>query len=512
MRLHVRGAPIKRTVFLACFMVCAGWAQQPMDTGSAGSNRATPLPLSGRTNQPGAVDAQQSTGVDTVTSTVQITGNYQGSVPASNVPDGPVTLTLADAVQRGLKFNLGTISADESTRAARAERIQALSGLMPSISADASETVTQINLAAYGLQIKVPGFNIPTVVGPYSYSQLQGVVSQSVYDLVQRRNLKASRESEQTAALSAKDSRELVVLAAGGMYLQTVAAAARVLSQHAQVDKAQAVYQQAVVRKAAGINARIDVTRTLVELETQQQRLNSLVADLRKQKIALARLIGLPLDRELILTQPLSSTELKISDAGAAIQRAWKNRSDLKAAEAQVRAAEQTLSAAHAEYLPSVSLNGDYGVIGPNPAHTHGVFAVTGSVTIPIWQGGRTKGDIQQAESALRERRAEVADQRARVEQDVRTALIELETASGQIRLAETNRQYANETLSEARDRFSAGVATTVEVVQAEEQVASAESDYISGVFSFDLAKLSLARATGDAETELPDLLKESRQ
>jgi outer membrane protein TolC len=512
MRLRVGEAHIKPTAFFACVIVCTAWAQQPTGAGAAGSNRAIPLPLSGRTNQPGVVDAQQSSGGDTVTSSVQITGSYQGSVPASNVPDGAITLTLADAVQRGLKFNLGTISADASTRAARAERIQALSALMPNISADVSETVTQVNLAAYGLQIKVPGFNFPTVVGPYSYSQLQGALSESVYDPVQRRNLRASRESERASILSAKNSRELVVLAVAGMYLQTVAAGSRVLSQRAQVDNAEAVSRQAVVRKAAGINARIDVTRTLVELETQQQRLSSLIADLRKQKIALARLIGLPLDRELILSQPLRSTELKISDTGAAIQRAWQHRSDLKAAEAQVRAAEQIVSAAHAEYLPSVSLNGNYGVIGPNPARTHGVFAVTGSVNIPIWQGGRTKGDILQAESALHERCAELADQRARVEQDVRTALIELETASGQVRLAETNRQYANETLSEARDRFTAGVATTVEVVQAEEQVASAESDYISGLFSFDLAKLSLARATGDAETELPDLLKESRQ
>jgi outer membrane protein TolC len=433
---------IKETVLLPWLLTCVAWAQLPMGgSGSAGSNRATAVPISGRTNQAGAANAQQSTTGDGVTSSIQISGVYQGSVPGANVPNGPITLTLADAVERGLKFNLGTISADEETRAARAERIQAVSALLPSISANASETVTQVNLAAYGLQIKVPGFNIPTVVGPYSYSQLQGAVSQSVFDPVQTRNLRASRESERASVLSAKDSREVVVLAVGGMYLQTVAAAARVVSQRAQVENAQAVYQQAVVRKAAGINARIDVTRTLVELETQQQRLSALTADLRKQKITLARLIGLSLDRELTLSQRLSSTELKVADPNTMIERAWKSRSDLKAAEAQVRAAEQSVSAAHAEYLPSVSLNGDYGVIGPNPAHTHGVFAVTGSVNIPIWQGGRTKGDIQQAESALRQRRAELADQRARVEQDVRTALIELETASGLTRPAKRERQ-----------------------------------------------------------------------
>ena len=127
---------------------------------------------------------------------------------------------------------------------------------------------------------------------------------------------------------------------------------------------------------------------------------------------------------------------------------------------------------------------------------------------MPIWEGGRTKGDIQQAEATLKQRQAELADQRGEIEQEVRTALIELETAMGQVRVAASNRSYAGETLAEARDRFSAGVATTVEVVQAQEQVAGAESDYISSLFSFNLAKFSLARATGEAEANLPDLLK----
>ncbi len=194
-----------------------------------------------------------------------------------------------------------------------------------------------------------------------------------------------------------------------------------------------------------------------------------------------------------MILEPLDFNEVTMPDTAATLEKAFKHRWDLQAAEAQVRAAERVVSAAHAERLPSVSLNGDYGLLGPNPASTHGVFAVTGSVNLPIWQGGRTKGDIEQAEASLHERQAEFADQRGRVEQEVRTALIELETAMGQVRLAQSNRSYASETLTEARDRFAAGVATTVEVVQAQEQVASAESDYISSLFSFNLAKLTLA-------------------
>ena len=483
----------------------------------SGSSHANTLPLSGRTGQTGAVEAQQSAspgaGVSTINSSVQVTGNFAGSV-VSPAPSGAIELNLSDALKLGLKNNLGTISSNNSVRAARAQRLQQLSALLPNIAANASETVTQVNLAAYGFQFKLPpglNFAIPSVVGPFSYSQLQGTLSQSIYDPVQRRNWQASKETERASAFSAKDARELVVLAVGGTYLQTAAAEASVTSQRAQVDNAQAVYQQAVTRKAAGTNSKIDVMRSLVELQTQQQRLSSLEADLRKQRIALARVIGLPLDRELMLSEPLAFSTVAVPDVSAALQQAYVHRADLQSADAQVRAAERTVSAARAERLPSVSVNGDYGVLGPNPANAHGVFAVTGSVNVPIWQGGRTSADIQQAEATLQQRQAELADQRSAVEQQVRDALIELQTATGQVRVAESNRGYAHETLSESRDRFAAGVATTVEVVQAQEQVASAENDYISSLFSFDLARFSLARAMGVAEADLPNLLKGNR-
>ncbi len=491
---------------------CA-WAQLTPAGGSGGTSRATPLPLSGRMDQAGAVGVDQSaspgSGVSTISSSVQVSGNAAGSVPSGNFPPGAITLSIAEAVKRGLEANLGPISANNSVAVARAERGQALSALLPNISLSASETVTQIDLAAYGFQFNVPasvGFSIPTVVGPFSYSQAQANLNFSLLDLVARRNWKASKETERASVLSAKDARETVVLAVAGTYLQTVTTAARVASQQAQVDNAQAVYNQAVIRKQAGTNARIDVVRSLVELQTEQQRLSSLQADLRKQKIAFARLMGLPLDRELVLTDPLASAEAVAPQPGDAIRIAFEHRADLRAAETQVRAAEMALSAAHAERLPSASLSGDYGVIGPNPATMHGVFSATASVTMPVYQGGRTRADIQQAQATLSQRRAELADQRARVEEQVRTSLVELETAMGQVRLALNNRGYANETLTEARDRFGAGVATTLEVVQAQEQVASAEADYISSLFSLNLAKLSLARATGEAEADLPNL------
>lgn len=500
-----------------CLLLCAAsacWGQAP----PAPVSRALAIPQTGAMNPAGSVSIQQNTspaGASTVNTNIQVVGDLQGSVPDSNSPAGPISLTLAEAVRRGLRTNLGLISADNSSAAARAERIQMLSALLPNVSANASENVSQVNLAAYGFSFKIPsnlGFSIPSVVGPYSYFQVQGAVSQSILDPVAIQNWKASKDLEAGSRLAARDARELVVLAVASSYLQTVAAAARIESQRAQVDNAEAVYKQAQVRKTAGTNARIDVMRTLVELQTQKQRLNSLESDWRKQKIALARAIGLPLSNEITLTEPLSAGKTEIPDAAVATAEAFQNRQDLQTASAQVRAAEHVLRAAHAERLPSLSWNGDYGLSGPSPASTHGVFNVSGSINVPIWSGGRTRGEVAQAEASLRQRQADLADQRRVVEQQVRNSLIELETASGQMELADSNRIYAAETLHEARDRFDLGVATTVEVVQAQEQVAAAESDYVSSLLSFDLARLSLARAVGKAEVSLPDLLKGDRR
>lgn len=504
------------TFSLGLAMLCA---QTPGTAGAATSSRAVALPGSGVSSQAGNVSAQQSAsggaGVNTVSSAIQIGGNFAGAVPSNEPGSGPISLSLTDAVRRGLKANLGPIVATDQERSARAGRIQALSALLPQISASLSETVTQVNLAAYGFKFSVPSnlnFSIPTVVGPFSYSQAQGALSWSVYDPVSRRNWQAAKVEEQAAALSGRDARELVVMAVSEAYLQALYTAARIESQHAQVENAQAIYNQAQTRKTAGVNSKIDVMRSLVELQTEQQRLTSLGADFHKQKIALARILGVPLNRDLVLSNNLTWQDTPVPDATAAITAAWNARQDLRALEAGVTAARDAWAAARAERLPSAGVSGNYGVLGPNPSTVHGVFAVTGSLNIPIWQGNRAKGDILQAESTLHQREAELADYRSRVEQDVRNALIELETDNGQVRLAETNRGYAKETLGEARDRFAAGVGTTVEVVQAQQQVASAEADYLASLFSFDLAKLSLARSTGTAEAQLPALLADVNQ
>ncbi|HJT89316.1 MAG TPA: TolC family protein [Bryobacteraceae bacterium] len=505
---------LDRAVWIFAALSAAGLYAQP-GTPIPGPSRSLPLPLSGQTGQAGGVATVQSTApggvpsVNTITSTVQVQGAYQGSVPPNLAPGPPLQLSLAEAIRRGLEYNLGNVSFQNIIRQARGQRRTELANLLPNLNGDLLLNEEQTNLAAFGFNFKlpVPGFSIPTIVGPFHYFDLRARVTQSVANLTLLRNYRASRQIERAAELSAQDARDLVVLAVTAGYLQVIATGARVDSARAQVATAQASYQQATDRHNAGVAARIDVTRSQVELQTQQQRLTSVENDLAKQKIVLGRMIGLAPGQDVVLTDAVPYAPVTGLSLDQALLRAAANRPDLKAAQAQVQAAELTHKAALAERYPSVELAADYGALGTSPQNSHGTFAVTGTLRFPIWQGGRVAGDIEQADAALEQRRAEYEDLRGRVDAEVREAYLDLTAAASQVSVAQSNRTLAQDTLNQARDRFAAGVADTLEVVQAQESVAVADQDYIGALYAHNLAKASLARAMGQAEQGIQQLL-----
>jgi len=454
---------------------------------SGSESRATQLPLSGRYGQaPGA---------------------YQGSAPSAAAPGAPLQLSLAESIRRGLQYNLGATSYQQSIRQARGERWNELSHLLPNVSVDAMGTEQQTDLAVYGFTFSVPGFSIPTVVGPYHFFDLRGRVTQKLADFTQRRNYRAAQQSEKATELSAQDARDVIVLAVSSGYLGVISSAASVESIRAQIASVQATYQQAVDRHANGLAARIDVTRSQVELQTQQQRLTSQETDFAKRKIDFGRAIGLPPGQEFSLTDTVLYAPVAGLTMEQALERAAANRADLKAAQAQVQAAELVRKAAVAERYPTAEFSGDYGAIGTAPQNSHGTFTVTGTVRVPVWQGTRVRGDIEQADAALQQRRLEYEDLRARVDADIRRAFLDLNAAASQVAVAESSRNLAQDTLSQARDRFAAGVADTIEVVQAQEVVAAAEQDYINSLLAHNLAKASLARSMGQADQGIQQFL-----
>jgi outer membrane protein TolC len=501
---------MQKRLFLAILLVTVLRAQTVPPEAAPPPGRVLPLPLSGRTGQPGAVVTVQNPlpagvqSVNTITSNVQVQGAYQGSVPSAQAPGAPLALSLDEAVRRGLQSNLGAIVNQQSVRSAEATRTIERSALLPYVASDLLAADQQTNLAALGFS-GFPG--IPQIVGPYHYFDLRAGATQSIFNLNRVRNYRAAQENVRTAQLNAQDARDLIVLAVTGAYLQVISGGARVETTRAQVATAQATYQQAVDRHNAGVVPRIDVTRSQVELQVEQQRLNAVGNDLAKLKIGMGRLIGLPPGQDFTLSNTLPYAPLTGITLEQALTRAYANRSDLKAAESQVHAAELARQAAAAERYPTVEVSGDYGVIGPSPTNSHGTFGLTGAVRLPIFQGGRVQGEIQQADAALQQRRAEFQDLRGRIDADVRTAFLDLTSAANQVTVAESNRTLAADTLSQARDRFAAGVADTIEVVQAQESVAVAEQDYISSLYAHNVAKATLARAMGQADQNIRQFL-----
>jgi len=505
-----RMSGIATAICLIAFAITTrGFAQGPTASRSNQSQgtQAAPLPLSGRSGQNGSVAAVESpipgttTSVDTINSTVQVQGPYTGGARSTAKIPFSGKLSLREAIERGLDFNLGAVGLSNAARQAQGQSQVARSALLPNLNGNLSETEQQINLRASGIKFNspIPGFNFPSIVGPFNVMDLRASLSQSIVDMTAWNNYRSANDVYHANQFSARDARDLVVLAVAGTYLQVIATKERVKSAHAQFDTANALYQQNAQKRGVGLVAQVDVDRSQVEALSQQQRVTSLENDLSKQKISLARMTGLPPTDEYDLTDEVpfqAAPPLSFDDA---LKQAFDRRADLKAAESQIRAAEHTLAAARDERLPSLSVTGDYGDIGTNPSQSHGTFTAAATLRFQIWQGGRTEGDIHQAEAALAQRRAELEDLKSQVESDVRNAYLDLRAASSQVEVAQKNLEVSRETLDLTRQRFEAGVTDNVEVIQAQEFLTSADLDVINSTFAHNVAKLSLARSIARA-------------
>jgi outer membrane protein TolC len=422
---------------------------------------------------------------------------FLGSAPPGPAQPGEISLSLTDAINRGLKYNLGILMSDQATEQARGAKIRALSRLLPQISAGASEAATQINLQAYGFPGQ-PGQS--PIVGPFGVFDVRGYLDQPILKLEDLHSERAASENVKAAHYTYQNARDLVVLVSANLYLEAIAGSSRVSAAQAEVDTAQAVYDRAVDMKKAGMVPGIDVLRSQVELQAQKQRLIYLKNQFETEKLALARGIGLPVAQKFRLTDPVPYTPPPPILLDQAVARALATRADYKSLQAGVRAAESLKKAAHSERLPSLDFHADYGDIGPAPGNSHGTFTVAASVNIPIFQGGKVRGDELQADALLKQRQSELEDMKNKIEYQVRTAFLDLKSSEDQVHVAQNTQGLAKEQLKEAQDRFAAGVVNSLEVVQAQEAVATADENYISSLYRYNVSKAALARAMGLAE------------
>jgi outer membrane protein TolC len=422
---------------------------------------------------------------------------YQGSVATGEVSAQPLDLTLDEAIARGLRTNLGVILSGTQTAAARGQRLSQLQSLLPAVDFSAKETVMQSDLPAEGIRIQ--GF--PKIIGPFGFTDLRASLTWSLVDVASLRNYLAARHNFRAAELSAQDARELVILTVGNAYLLVLADETRVSSVEAQVATAKVSLDQAVANHQAGTAPLLDELRSRVDSQTLEQQLIVARNSLEKDKLALARTIGLPLAQSFNLADKVPYAAFDQLDVQAAITQARANRKDLAAMLEQTKAYEQQRKAATADRLPTLTFNGDYGDIGVTLGHSNGTGDASGTLSVPLFREYALRGEAQVAQAQLDTQRDKMSDANAQVDADVRDALLDIASSAKQVEVAHSSVELAGEALSEAQQRYANGVSDNLAVSQAEQSVAQANDQYVTSLYRHNVAKLSLARALGAAES-----------
>jgi outer membrane protein TolC len=420
------------------------------------------------------------------------------------------SLSLRTAIQQGLEYNLTAVGLRHLLTEAQGRQQVARSALRPNVIGTLTASEQRVNVSALGVRfdLPIPGYSLPAVVGPFNVVELRARLTQSIVDRVASNNYRTTTELLRASELLLEDSRNLVVLSVAGAYLRTIAGKAGVESARVQVDTATALLRRTTEQRDAGLATPIDVNRAQAQLLTQQQRLVSLQNDVAKQKITLARLIGMSPGGRFDVSDDVAFEAPPALTVEQALSQAAVQRADLKAAEARQRAAQLALDAARAERLPSLYASADVGASQAGSAQGHGTFSLAGTVRIPLWEGGRAGGQVTEASAELAQRQAELDDLKAEIEGDVRKAYLDLEANSSHVEVARRNLEVTRDNLVLTRQRFDAGVSDNADLVQSQESVAMAELTYIDSVFAHNVAKLDLARALGRAWEDLPQFLQ----
>jgi len=438
--------------------------------------------------------------------------SYYGSVTAVQPTDGVKQLTIDQAIAMGIEHNLAMVEARQQEKSAKAQTLESLQPLLPTVTAQADAGAHQINLAALGfsnslLQKIAPLFpdltfsSISTVV-KVNVTDAMVNYSQTLFDLPTIDRYRAAKASEQAAFFSKQSSRGLVVLTVGDAYLQALAFGAQVDNAKALLQADQVLLDQAVAEHQAGTAANLDELRARVQFQTQQQAVISAEVNFKKAKIALNREIGLPAEQEIQLTDTAPYADLVTMNIDQAKQIAYRSRQDYQGLQAQVRAAQLQRKAAKWERLPSLDFQGNYGVTGVIGGLYHGTFAAQGSLNLPIFQEAKFRGDSGVAAANLNSLMQQLASLKEQINQQLRDSILDVQSATELVRVAQSNVELARKELEQTTDRFQAGVDDNLPVVQAQATLANAETNLVNTTSQHNQAKLGLARNLGIVDTQ----------
>jgi outer membrane protein TolC len=408
-------------------------------------------------------------------------------------------LTLDQAVALALKQNTTAQIAVLSAGQGQQEQKIALSELLPQVQVGATEQWERLNLVAqFGGRRIFPGF--PGHLGPYPVFSAGPSFNGPILDLTLFRRYQASRNTANASRADSLSTREQVILLVVSQYIGTLRSMADVQASQSRVDLAQALYNQAADLQKEGVGTGIDTLRANVELQNENQRLLEAQATRETSLFGLSRLLNLDPRQQIELGDSLSFFETPQPDVEASIEEGLSARHEWKSMQEQMRAAENQRKAASAERLPSIHFNGNWAQLGTDPSGVIPTYNYAGTLSVPLFTGGRIRAEIVRADLDIQKLRQQQADLRNQIALDVKTALINLDSARSQVRVANLGVQLSKEEVDQARDRFNAGVANNIEVIQAQDSLARANDNQIAALYRFNQARADLARSIGQME------------
>lgn len=437
---------------------------------------------------------------------------YFGSVTMGTITPDTLKLSLDDAIQRGISANLAITQSRIQQQQTEAEQLKSLNELLPSIKAEGSTGVHQFNLATLGFNAGViskisglfPNLNTANLspIVKVDVTQADAALDWTVLDYAAITRFRSAKDSSRAAFYNTQSSRGLVVLNVGNQYLKTLADQSQIESAQALLHADETLLKQAQAEHEAGTAARLDELRARVQFQTQQQQVIAVENIYDKDLILLKRMIGVPVEQTVQLTDLTPYADLEQMSIEDARQLAYRSRQDYQSMQYQLRAAQLTRSAARYERLPTLTASGNYGVTGVTDGLYHGTFVATGELKLPIFKEAQFRGDAEVAQAQQNETTSRLTDLKQQIDQQLRDSMLDIQSAQTLVQVSQQNVDLATRALSDANDRFTAGVEDNLPVVQAQATLSQAQSQLISDRLQYNQAKLGLARNLGIVDTQ----------
>ncbi len=411
-------------------------------------------------------------------------------------------LSLHDAIQAAVDNNVNVRLLRERIAAAQAQADTSLGALLPNVSGYATGRNQTVNLAAFGIpQNSLGALGVPGgVTQPFEVYDARANLVQNIFSLSLIQRWRAARSGVDVASLEAEVTKRDVMATAGLLYMEAIRAEAAVKARQADMELSEQLLKLAQDRKKAGVATGLDVTREEVQLENTRQRLLVAQNDQESAKLNLIRALGIDFDVRLTLTDELTLVTVPSQSPTEALVAAHENRTELKAQITRQKLASLSLSSVTSERIPSLSFNGDYGWIGVKPEDAFATYTAGLMFSVPIFDGGQREGRISENRSRMRQESIRMKDVSDQITLEVRNALLTLDSSTQQVAVAEKGIELAMKELTFARDRFAAGLATNIEVTNAQTSVARARDNLIEALFRFNASRINLARAKGEIE------------